>query len=410
MNVTEKSSFLENMNKMYEDREAIFEKREQEYQKQKKTLSVMLGQIQQEKDRLLQQAKEQESLQKEINEKQEMLQGWYDEEVQTRKTLEANKKEYEEEKEHFLVQSRMELELAKNEKIKAQQVKEAFEHQLSVVELLLNQQGEDGTKVIEFFHSFMEGQSTKENDEMGSENERLKSENLQLQEQNAGLAKQLEHLQEEKEMLEEENEELADATAHFEQERKKLLGLIAKLRRTGQKKEVSTAVMQNKGSHNHVVIEGEQDNQDREEPEWEAVEVAKEIPESVSAQEELQEEEESIYEELTAPILQSYLQKNERRCEQMEIRHSEDCEQLHFTMNGLNYAFLFSSPAAFEVSAPRKNGRVLQKVLAKMNEKYPDVKFQYEDGSVYATGYFMNTIRPERLMERVHVISDCFKQ
>lgn len=405
MNVTEKSSFLENMNKMYEDREAIFEKREQEYQKQKKTLSVMLGQIQQEKDRLLQQAKEQESLQKELNEKQEMLQGWYDEEVQTRKTLEANKKEYEEEKEHFLVQSRMELELAKNEKIKAQQVKEAFEHQLSVVELLLNQQGEDGTKVIEFFHSFMEGQSTKETDEMGSENERLKSENLQLQEQNAGLAKQLEHLQEEKEMLEEENEELADTTAHFEQERKKLLGLIAKLQRSGQKKEVQATKEPSKE------VPGETINSvDWEEPVWESVEVERDqdnMAEEMAAQ---MKEQEVVYEELTATVLQSYLQKNERRCEQMEIRHSEDCEQLHFTMNGLNYAFLFSSPAAFEVSAPRKNGRVLQKVLAKMNEKYPDVKFQYEDGSVYATGYFMNTIRPERLMERVHVISDCFKQ
>ena len=405
MNVTEKSSFLENMNKMYEDREAIFEKREQEYQKQKKTLSVMLGQVQQEKDRLLQQAKEQESLQKELNEKQEMLQGWYDEEVQTRKTLEANKKEYEEEKEHFLVQSRMELELAKNEKIKAQQVKEAFEHQLSVVELLLNQQGEDGTKVIEFFHSFMEGQSTKETDEMGSENERLKSENLQLQEQNAGLAKQLEHLQEEKEMLEEENEELADTTAHFEQERKKLLGLIAKLQRSGQKKEVQATKEPSKE------VPGETINSvDWEEPVWESVEVERDqdnMAEEMAAQ---MKEQEVVYEELTATVLQSYLQKNERRCEQMEIRHSEDCEQLHFTMNGLNYAFLFSSPAAFEVSAPRKNGRVLQKVLAKMNEKYPDVKFQYEDGSVYATGYFMNTIRPERLMERVHVISDCFKQ
>ena len=405
MNVTEKSSFLENMNKMYEDREAIFEKREQEYQKQKKTLSVMLGQIQQEKDRLLQQAKEQESLQKELNEKQEMLQGWYDEEVQIRKTLEANKKEYEEEKEHFLVQSKMELELAKNEKIKAQQVKEAFEHQLSVVELLLNQQGEDGTKVIEFFHSFMEGQSTKETDEMGSENERLKSENLQLQEQNAGLAKQLEHLQEEKEMLEEENEELADTTAHFEQERKKLLGLIAKLQRSGQKKEVQATKEPSKE------VPGETINSvDWEEPVWESVEVERDqdnMAEEMAAQ---MKEQEVVYEELTATVLQSYLQKNERRCEQMEIRHSEDCEQLHFTMNGLNYAFLFSSPAAFEVSAPRKNGRVLQKVLAKMNEKYPDVKFQYEDGSVYATGYFMNTIRPERLMERVHVISDCFKQ
>lgn len=406
MNVTEKSSFLENMNKMYEDREAIFEKREQEYQKQKKTLSVMLGQIQQEKDRLLQQAKEQKSLQKELNEKQEMLQGWYDEEVQTRKTLEANKKEYEEEKEHFLVQSRMELELAKNEKIKAQQVKEAFEHQLSVVELLLNQQGEDGTKVIEFFHSFMEGQSTKETDEMGSENERLKSENLQLQEQNAGLAKQLEHLQEEKEMLEEENEELADTTAHFEQERKKLLGLIAKLQRSGQKKEVQATKEPSKE------VPGETINSvDWEEPVWESVEVEREDQDNMAEEMAAQmKEQEVVYEELTATVLQSYLQKNERRCEQMEIRHSEDCEQLHFTMNGLNYAFLFSSPAAFEVSAPRKNGRVLQKVLAKMNKKYPDVKFQYEDGSVYATGYFMNTIRPERLMERVHVISDCFKQ
>mgnify|MGYP004564752175 FL=1 len=406
MNVTEKSSFLENMNKMYEDREAIFEKREQEYQKQKKTLSVMLGQIQQEKDRLLQQAKEQESLQKELNEKQEMLQGWYDEEVQTRKTLEANKKEYEEEKEHFLVQSRMELELAKNEKIKAQQVKEAFEHQLSVVELLLNQQGEDGTKVIEFFHSFMEGQSTKETDEMGSENERLKSENLQLQEQNAGLAKQLEHLQEEKEMLEEENEELADTTAHFEQERKKLLGLIAKLQRSGQKKEVQATKEPSKE------VPGETINSvDWEEPVWESVEVKREDQDNMAEEMAAQmKEQEVVYEELTATVLQSYLQKNERRCEQMEIRHSEDCEQLHFTMNGLNYAFLFSSPAAFEVSAPRKNGRVLQKVLAKMNEKYSDVKFQYEDGSVYAIGYFMNTIRPERLMERVHVISDCFKQ
>ena len=406
MNVTEKSSFLENMNKMYEDREAIFEKREQEYQNQKKTLSVMLGQIQQEKDRLLQQAKEQESLQKELNEKQEMLQGWYDEEVQTRKTLEANKKEYEEEKEHFLVQSRMELELAKNEKIKAQQVKEAFEHQLSVVELLLNQQGEDGTKVIEFFHSFMEGQSTKETDEMGSENERLKSENLQLQEQNAGLAKQLEHLQEEKEMLEEENEELADTTAHFEQERKKLLGLIAKLQRSGQKKEVQATKEPSKE------VPGETINSvDWEEPVWESVEVKREDQDNMAEEMAAQmKEQEVVYEELTATVLQSYLQKNERRCEQMEIRHSEDCEQLHFTMNGLNYAFLFSSPAAFEVSAPRKNGRVLQKVLAKMNEKYSDVKFQYEDGSVYATGYFMNTIRPERLMERVHVISDCFKQ
>lgn len=406
MNVTEKSSFLENMNKMYEDREAIFEKREQEYQKQKKTLSVMLGQIQQEKDRLLQQAKEQESLQKELNEKQEMLQGWYDEEVQIRKTLEANKKEYEEEKEHFLVQSKMELELAKNEKIKAQQVKEAFEHQLSVVELLLNQQGEDGTKVIEFFHSFMEGQSTKETDEMGSENERLKSENLQLQEQNAGLAKQLEHLQEEKEMLEEENEELADTTAHFEQERKKLLGLIAKLQRSGQKKEVQATKEPSKE------VPGETINSvDWEEPVWESVEVEREDQDNMAEEMAAQmKEQEVVYEELTATVLQSYLQKNERRCEQMEIRHSEDCEQLHFTMNGLNYAFLFSSPAAFEVSAPRKNGRVLQKVLAKMNEKYPDVKFQYEDGSVYAIGYFMNTIRPERLMERVHVISDCFKQ
>ncbi len=310
INTTDKNTFLETMNQMYEEREAIFKKREEEYQKQKHTLSVILNQIQQEK-------------------------------------------------EEFLDQSRMELEIAKNEKIKAQQVKEEFEHRLVLLELLLNQQGEDSTKVIEFFHSLVEGQADAAG--LSTENSQLKTENQQLRE--------------EKLLLQEENQELTEAAASFEQERKKLLGLIAKLRNKEKTEKLSNVQYQD---------------------------IPKEEPQH--------ETEESVYEELTASILKSYLQKNESRCEHMEIRHSEDCEQLHFTIGGLKFVFLFSFPASFEISAVRKNGHVLQKVLAKMNEKYPDVKFQYEDGKVYATGYFMNTIRPEHLMERVDTISDCFKQ
>lgn len=387
LNVTEKDVFLENMNKMYEEREAIFEKREQEYEKQKKILSVMLKQIQKEMKKLDQQAEEQAVIQNKLDEKQMMVQDWYNEVVQMRKGLEEREKQLEEGKEEILVQSRMKLEEAKNEKIKVQQVKEELEHQLSLVRILLDKQGEDGVKASTFFMKWVEQSSSKEANVSVQDEEELLKQLSMLKKELASSSEQIVSLRDEKEILEAENAKLADANAHFELERKNLLGLIAKMRSSGQVKNIQKVEVQTEEKEEEIVH--------------------KKVPEAVAEQSNAHE---NVYEELTATTLQTYLQKSKEPYDHLEIRHSEDCEQLHVTMNGLQYAFLFSTPAAFEVSASRKNGRVLQKVIAKMNEKHPDVKFYYEDGRVYATGYFTNTINPALLMERVKCISDCFKQ
>ena len=128
-------------------------------------------------------------------------------------------------------------------------------------------------------------------------------------------------------------------------------------------------------------------------------------------QRELQREK-PVFEELTASILNRYLARNEPKYISSEIRHSEDGEQLHVNINNLDYVFLFSQPAAFDISAPKKKSRALDKLLVRLNTQHPGVKFYYDEQEhrVYASGYFSNTMSPERLMEKVHEVSDCFRQ
>ena len=128
-------------------------------------------------------------------------------------------------------------------------------------------------------------------------------------------------------------------------------------------------------------------------------------------QRELQREK-PVFEELTASILNRYLARNEPKYISSEIRHSEDGEQLHVNINNLDYVFLFSQPAAFDISSPKKKSRALDKLLVRLNTQHPGVKFYYDEQEhrVYASGYFSNTMSPERLMEKVHEVSDCFRQ
>ena len=121
---------------------------------------------------------------------------------------------------------------------------------------------------------------------------------------------------------------------------------------------------------------------------------------------------EEVFEELTASVLQNYLSKNEAKYISSEIKHSEEGEQLHVNINNLDYAFLFSQPAAFDISTPKKKSRALDKLLVRLNTQHPTVKFRYDEqeGKVYASGYFSNTMTPENLMNKVHEVSDCFRQ
>ena len=104
--------------------------------------------------------------------------------------------------------------------------------------------------------------------------------------------------------------------------------------------------------------------------------------------------------------------KNEPKYISAEIKHSEEGEQLHVNINNLDYVFLFSSPAAFDISAPKKKSRALDKLLVRLNTQHPGVKFYYDEQEhrVYASGYFSNTMAPDSLMEKVHEVSDCFRQ
>lgn len=119
-----------------------------------------------------------------------------------------------------------------------------------------------------------------------------------------------------------------------------------------------------------------------------------------------------VFEELTASVLNRYLIKNEPKYISAEIKHSEEGEQLHVNINNLDYVFLFSSPAAFDISAPKKKSRALDKLLVRLNTQHPGVKFYYDEQEhrVYASGYFSNTMAPDSLMEKVHEVSDCFRQ
>ena len=120
----------------------------------------------------------------------------------------------------------------------------------------------------------------------------------------------------------------------------------------------------------------------------------------------------AVFEELTASVLNRYLKKNEPKYISAEIKHSEEGEQLHVNINNLDYVFLFSSPAAFDISAPKKKSRALDKLLVRLNTQHPGVKFYYDEQEhrVYASGYFSNTMTPDCLMEKVHEVSDCFRQ
>ena len=109
-------------------------------------------------------------------------------------------------------------------------------------------------------------------------------------------------------------------------------------------------------------------------------------------------------EELTATVLQKYLQNNHPEFEPLEIRHSEQGEQLHGEVGKLSYAFLFLEDLIqFDIFAKRKGGRELEEKLERIGKKVPGVQFQYvkEEGRVYASGYLTKELTPKQAIEQV---------
>ena len=123
-------------------------------------------------------------------------------------------------------------------------------------------------------------------------------------------------------------------------------------------------------------------------------------------------EQEITREELTATVLQRYLQNNHPEFEQLEIRHSEQGEQLHGEVGKLSYAFLFFEDLIqFDISAKRKGERELEEKLERIGKKVPGVQFQYSkgEGRVYASGFLTKELTPKQAMKQVFEIADYFR-
>lgn len=381
MDETNQSPFFQDLNEIYKERELLFKQREQDYLKQKIALTNLMEVIKKEKGELEKTAEELERKQEELRKEEEYQQSSYQQICEEKKQMDKEREQIKIEKEDLNakkdaieVKFQIQIEKAKNTEILANQRKEEYEHKLNMLGLVLDADGKPGTESTKFFESLLGGTEDVE----------------KLQ----GLEAEIDVYQKQVQQLEEKNELLQKNMQKVEAEKNRLLNLVSNI---SQEKEIP--------------VESEQGEEDvlnfgtDEEEEYIPTFGQKKSEQEIDVEDE-------VFEELTAPILQKYLAGSEVKYISSEIRHSEEGEQLHANINNLDYVFLFSQPAAFEISVPKKKSRALDRLLIRLNTQHPGVKFYFDenDSRVYASGYFSNTMIPENLMKKVHEVSDCFRQ
>lgn len=381
MDETNQSPFFQDLNEIYKERELLFKQREQDYLKQKIALTNLMEVIKKEKGELEKTAEELERKQEELRKEEEYQQSWYQQICEEKKQMDKEREQIKIEKEDLNakkdaieVKFQIQIEKAKNTEILANQRKEEYEHKLNMLGLVLDADGKPGTESTKFFESLLGGTEDVE----------------KLQ----GLEAEIDVYQKQVQQLEEKNELLQKNMQKVEAEKNRLLNLVSNI---SQEKEIPVESEQGEED----VLNFGTDEEEKYIPTFGQKKSEQEI-----------DVEDEVFEELTAPILQKYLAGSEVKYISSEIRHSEEGEQLHANINNLDYVFLFSQPAAFEISVPKKKSRALDRLLIRLNTQHPGVKFYFDenDSRVYASGYFSNTMIPENLMKKVHEVSDCFRQ
>lgn len=411
INEANQDPLYRDLNEIYQEREKLFQQRERDYLEQKKTLNNLLESIKQEKETLNQKGQELKKQQEELHKEEQNQQTWYQQLCEEKKQLERDKeelnkkeKEFETAKDSMEVRYQVQIEKAKNMEIQAKQSKETFEHKLDMLGLVLDADGKPGGEATKFFESLLGGMNKWNEEELQSleeENKAYENESRYLKEELEELNKKSKQLEEENNQLQSEKKQLSEDVKRMEAEKNRLLALVSSI--SQKKKEVEEPEREEEDVPNFGTSKEEEEdvaNFGTEETY---------IPTFGRKQEQ---REKPVFEELTASVLNRYLVKNEPKYISAEIKHSEEGEQLHVNINNLDYVFLFSSPAAFDISAPKKKSRALDKLLVRLNTQHPGVKFYYDEQEhrVYASGYFSNTMAPDSLMEKVHEVSDCFRQ
>lgn len=413
INEANQDPLYRDLNEIYQEREKLFQQRERDYLEQKKTLNNLLESIKQEKETLNQKGQELKKQQEELHKEEQNQQTWYQQLCEEKKQLERDKeelnkkeKEFETAKDSMEVRYQVQIEKAKNMEIQAKQSKETFEHKLDMLGLVLDADGKPGGEATKFFESLLGGMNKWNEEELQSleeENKAYENESRYLKEELEELNKKSKQLEEENNRLQSEKEQLSEEVKRIEAEKNRLLALVSSI--SQKKKEVEEPEREEEDVANFGTQE------EKNIPNFGTEETY--IPTFGRKQEQRESQREKpVFEELTASVLNRYLVKNEPKYISAEIKHSEEGEQLHVNINNLDYVFLFSSPAAFDISAPKKKSRALDKLLVRLNTQHPGVKFYYDEQEhrVYASGYFSNTMAPDSLMEKVHEVSDCFRQ
>lgn len=375
--------YLEEMQRIFAVREATYQKRKQEHEQKSRDLQKIQTELGRQYQSLEGQKQELASAQQKLAD-QEAAHRKEQEALQREKQdFEQTKKFYEGQQQELLMKSRLELEQLRNERMEAEDLKREYEYQIGQQECGIPQSLPDLSAYVP-----------------KPEYEAVK------QERDALLRSQQECCTEQEELkqLREENQHL---TVRLEEQRLLLQELEEKrtslLKQLLASKQESPKVVKEE----EVVLASQQplapkEEKEEELPEW------KQRPLRVA----IQEEPEITREELTATVLQKYLQNNHPEFEPLEIRHSEQGEQLHGEVGKLSYAFLFLEDLIqFDISAKRKGGKELEEKLERLGKKVPGVQFQYSkgEGRVYASGFLTKELTPKQAMKQVFEIADYFR-
>ena len=375
--------YLEEMQRIFAVREATYQKRKQEHEQKSRDLQKIQTELGRQYQSLEGQKQELASAQQKLAD-QEAAHRKEQEALQREKQdFEQTKKFYEGQQQELLMKSRLELEQLRNERMEAEDLKREYEYQIGQQECGIPQSLPDLSAYVP-----------------KPEYEAVK------QERDALLRSQQECCTEQEELkqLREENQHL---TVRLEEQRLLLQELEEKrtslLKQLLASKQESPKVVKEE----EVVLASQQplapkEEKEEELPEW------KQRPLRVA----IQEEPEITREELTATVLQKYLQNNHPEFEPLEIRHSEQGEQLHGEVGKLSYAFLFLEDLIqFDISAKRKGGRELEEKLERLGKKVPGVQFQYSkgEGRVYASGFLTKDLTPKQAMKQVFEVADYFR-
>lgn len=372
-------AFLEEMRQVFANREEEFRKREAAWQEKNTELQELLrklGRQKQEQDvRETEQRERQRELeagQERLKEQGEALEQWKEELGQRLRTQQEAEKE-------VLLKHNLELEKVRNEQMKLQRLTEEYEYRLSLLDSGLPEEGKPSD---------------------APDPERWVS-RTELEEREASYGKTLAGYEEELLALREERTRLI----------RRILEGEGDAGSPGRPSEVREEVREPPAEPVQTApIPGSW----TEEPTCGGMDFGETGGAPAASAGDIPGEEDCpggySGEELTAEVLCTYLKKVEPEFLRPSVHHSDEGEQVHTEYRGLTCCFLFGRPASFDVAAVRKDSPQLRKLLQQMNDTHPGIQFRYENGAIYATGYFTSDFAAAELIRRVKDIAACFKQ